>query len=275
MQLTRGRHAGVHSKASGAAALLAAALCVPAWSDAVQPGAALPALNSYAQPPFTVTGERTGGLAARFVAELNEELAAVQLAFRLEAQPRRRMDISLGSPDFTGLAMFLAPEFLSEPAGRRGGWSVPVMVDENLLVSIRPLSVPTLDALGGLRFGAITGHIYRMLGPLVEAGRIERADALDHVANLRKLCLDRVDFIVISRSELAGSAPLAACERPLHYVPFPQPQVIVRRMLVRMPDAPATQAVLGAVARVACGDRWRAALAQYGLATAGCAHRGR
>ena len=255
--------------------MLAALVWWPACSAGAQPGGPLPALNSYAQPPFTLPADRAGGLAARFVAELNDELTGAQLAFRLEAQPRRRMEMSLEGPDFMGLAMFLAPEFLSEPAGRRGGWSVPVMVDENLIVSMRPLVVPALDVLGGLRFGAITGHIYRMLGPLVEAGRIERADALDHVANLRKLCLDRVDFIVISRSELAGTTPLAACERPLHFVPFPQPQVIVRRMLVRMPDAPATQDVLAAVARVACGDRWRAALVQLGLATLGCAHKGR
>ena len=265
--------------------LVAALACPWPWpwqaqaQAQAQAAASLPALNSYAQPPFTLPGDRAGGLAARFVAELNQELAsapqAAPQAFHVEAQPRRRLDMSLEGADFAGLALFLAPEFMADTTARRGEWSVPLMVDENLLVSTRRLPAPPLEALEGLRFGAITGHIYRMLGPLVEAGRIERADALDHVANLRKLCLDRVDFAVISRSELAGTAPLVACERPLLFVPFPQPQVIVRRVLVRMPDAPATQAVLGAIARVACGERWRAALARYGLSTVGCMHKGR
>lgn len=241
----------------------------PALALAAEPPTSLPALNSYAQPPFTLPGDRDGGLAARLVARLNEETAE-HASFRVEQQPRRRLEMTLEAPGFAGLALFLAPEFLPPDLARSGAWSAPVMVDENLIVSARPLSVPSLEQLHGLRFGGISGHVYRLLDPIAEAGRLERADAPDHVANLRKLCLDRVDFVVISRSELAGTAPLAACERPWHFVPFPEPQVIVRRVLVRMPSPRSTEAVLAAVARVACSERWRAALASYGLATVGC-----
>lgn len=234
----------------------------------------LPALNSYAQPPYTLPGDRNGGLGARLVANVNEDLAGGP-AFVLEPQPRRRLEMTLEAADFAGLALFLAPEFLPPALARAGQWSVPVMVDENLLVSTRPLALTSLDQLDGLRLGGIAGHVYRLLDPRVEAGRLERADAPDHVANLRKLCLGRVDVVVISRSELAGTAPLAACERPWHFVPFPTPQVIVRRVMVRLPDPQATQAVLGAVARVACGERWRAALASYGLSTVGCSRPAR
>jgi polar amino acid transport system substrate-binding protein len=247
-----------------------AALGAGAW--AAEPAPPLPALNSYAQPPFTLPGEPEGGLAARLVARLNEE-AAEPAGFRVELQPRRRLEMTLEAADFAGLALFLAPEFLPPELARSGAWSAPVMVDENLIVSARPLALTSLEQLDGLRFGAIAGHVYRRLDPIVEAGRLARADAPDHVANLRKLCLDRVDFVVISRSELAGTAPLAACARPWHFMPFPQPQIILRRVLVRLPDPQRTQAVLAAVARVACGERWRAALASYGLATVGCAAR--
>ncbi|HEY8878691.1 MAG TPA: hypothetical protein VIN03_14080, partial [Roseateles sp.] len=87
------------------------------------------------------------------------------------------------------------------------------------------------------------------------------------------LCLDRVDFVVISRSELAGTSPLAECARPWRITAFPEPQVIVRRVLVRMPERKDSQAVLAAVARVACGEQWRSALATYGLSTIGCTSR--
>ncbi|HEY8880312.1 MAG TPA: hypothetical protein VIN03_22270 [Roseateles sp.] len=261
-------------RASMAGRVCAVLAIVCGWSAAppsvAETGPLLPALNSYAQPPFTLPDDRAGGLAASFLALLNEE-AGPAARFRLEPLPRRRLEVTLDTPAFSGLALFLAPEFLPGQLARSGEWSAPVMVDENLLVSVRPLAVPNLDALTGLRFGAIAGHVYRVLGPLAEAGRIERADAPDHVANLKKLCLDRVDFVVISRSELAGTSPLAECARPWRVTSFPEPQVIVRRVLVRMPEHKDTQAVLGAVARVACGERWRAALAAYGLSTAGCA----
>lgn len=261
---------GCASLAGRACAVLAA---ISAWGIArpslADPAPLLPALNSYAQPPFTLPDDRAGGLAAGFLALLNEEVAPAA-RFRLEPLPRRRLEVTLDTPAFTGLALFLAPEFLPGQLAKRGEWSAPVMLDENLLVSVRPLAVPHLDALTGLRFGAIAGHVYRVLGPLAEAGRIERADAADHVANLKKLCLDRVDFVVISRSELAGTTPLAECARPWHVASFPEPQLIVRRVLVRMPEPRDTQAVLGAVARVACGERWRSALAAYGLSTTGC-----
>ncbi|MCE4555652.1 hypothetical protein [Pelomonas cellulosilytica] len=247
-----------------------------AWIGAplrAQSAERLPALNSYAQPPFTLTDDRAGGLAARLLAQLNDELAPA-LAFQLEAVPRRRLEMALDGGAFRGLALFLAPEFLPPAVlGKGERWSAPVMVDENLIVTVRPLDVPSLDALRGLRLGGIVGHVYRVLGPRIEAGEIERDDAIDHVANLRKLCLNRVDFVVISRSELAGTAPLAGCARPLRFTPFPQPQVIVRRVLVRMADERTAQATVDAVGRAACSERWRAALAVYGLSTAGCTAR--
>jgi polar amino acid transport system substrate-binding protein len=51
---------------------------------------------------------------------------------------------------------------------------------------------------------------------------------------------------------------------------FPEPQVIVRRVLVRIPGDRDAKAVLDAVADVACGDKWTATLSRYDLSTAGC-----
>ena len=259
--------------AAGASLLLAAAALLAPGRAGAQ---SWPAMNSYAQPPFVpVEADRAAGLAAVFVEQLNREVRdrASAPQFHLETLPRRRLDLSLRDGAFSGVALFLAPEFLAEGAQREGAWSAPVMIDENLLVSTRPLKAASLDQLEGLRLGGVAGHLYRELAPLVAAGRLAREDAPDHIANLRKLCLGRVDFVVISRSELAGTLPHAPCAQPFLPHAFPEPQVIVRRVLVRMPGEDVARSVLDAVARVSCGERWMAALAGYGLATAGCQRR--
>lgn len=249
---------------------LAAAL---AWAGAAaraQDGPALPAMNSYGQPPFSIAGPNgAGGLAATLVEQFNAD-ARPRLRLYVENLPRRRLEMTLEQAGYAGAVLFLAPEFLPASVAHSGEWSAPVMVDENLIVSLRPLSLATLDGLSGLRFGGIAGHVYRTLAPLLEAGRIERDDAVDHVANLKKLCLGRVDFVVISRSELAGTAPLATCARPLRPQAFPSPQVIIRRVLVRLPGDGDTRLALDTLARVACSDRWLNALPAYGLSNVGC-----
>lgn len=230
----------------------------------------LPALNSYGQPPFVPVGaERPVGLAKTFVELLNKAMGGRQ-EVHLDNLPRRRLEVMLGDRSFAGVALFLAPEFLGSAAQTGGAWSEPVMIDENLIVSVRPLNLSSLDGLNGLKLGGIAGHIYRLLGPAIEEGRVQREDAPDHISNLRKLCFGRVDFVIISRSELAGTRPHLSCPQPFKAAAFPEPQVIVRRVLVRMPGDHNAREVLDAVSTVACGPKWIQALAQYGLSTVGC-----
>jgi polar amino acid transport system substrate-binding protein len=247
-----------------------ATLALVITAQQVSADTTLPAVNSYGQPPFVAAGNEQGaGLAGTFVALLNAALPdGAQL--RLETLPRRRLELALTSRTFSGVALFLAPEFLAAPIQQGGAWSVPVMVDENMLVSVRPLKMSTLDDLHGLRFGAISGHIYRMLAPALEAGKVERQDTTDHISNLHKLCLGRIDFVVISRSELAGTLPHVRCAHAFRPTAFPEPQVIVRRVLVRMSTDGGAQEMLDAIAETACGSGWTAALGRYGLSTVGC-----
>jgi hypothetical protein len=90
------------------------------------------------------------------------------------------------------------------------------------------------------------------------------------VSNLKKLCLGRVDFVVMSRSELAGSGELAGCLQPFKWRSFPEPQVIVRRVVIRVPDARVTDRLLAATEAVACSPAWHAALQRHQLSTVGC-----
>lgn len=229
------------------------------------------ALNSYAQPPYVRSDGQTTGLASTLVGLIQAE-TVLPTPLRLETVPRRRLEFTIESRDFQGVALFLAPEFLSKEA-KSGQWSAPVMVDENVLVSLMPTQTTSLDELAGKKLGGIAGHVYRVLGPLIEAGKIRRKDAGDHVSNLKKLCLGRVDFVVMSRSELNGSAELARCGRSFRWSPFPEPQVIVRRVLVRVSDARSSESLLAATAKVACSEAWQAELRRYQLSVVGCAGR--
>lgn len=245
-----------------------ALLCVAAQGSGADPP--LPAMNSYGQPPFVPIGaDQKSGLASTFVELLNAATDG-RPHFQLETMPRRRLEMTLGAPSFQGVALFLAPEFLAPAAQQGAVWSEPVMVDENLIVSMRQLKPSSLTDLHGLKLGGIAGHIYRLLGPAIEEGKVRREDAPDHISNLRKLCLGRVDFVVISRSELAGTRPHVMCANPFRITAFPEPQVIVRRVLVRAPEEGAAKELLTAVASVACGQQWIQTLAQYGLSTVGC-----
>ncbi|WP_056877536.1 hypothetical protein [Pelomonas sp. Root1444] len=236
-----------------------------AWAEP-----SLPAMNSYGQPPFVPIGtERTAGLARTFVELLNQALDG-RKKLHLDNVPRRRLELALSDRAFSGVALFLAPEFLVPAAQQLGTWSEPVMVDENLIVSVRPLNVSSLDNLNGLKLGGIAGHVYRLLGPAIADGKVFREDAQDHISNLGKLCLGRVDFVVISKSELAGTRPHVSCPVSFRSTSFPEPQVVVRRVLVQMLNDDSSKEVLDAVAAVACSQPWIQALAQYGLSTVGC-----
>lgn len=242
-------------------------LCAAGVSSAA-PATSYSVLNSYAQPPFVQVDSGAAGLAPTLVRLIQVE-AKLPFALALETVPRKRLELMLQRRGFEGLALFLAPEFLSVKA-EEARWSVPVMVDENVLVSLRPLQVSTPDDLAGLTLGGIAGHIYRVLGPYVESQRIKREDAPDHVSNLKKLCLGRVDFVVMSRSELAGSSELGSCEQPYRWRSFPEPQLIVRRVVIRVSDDAVAQRLLSATEAVACGQAWQSALRKYQLSVVGC-----
>lgn len=260
---------GVVASAKALVAVLVGLLSVPMDAIAQEPRTGYVVLNSYSQPPFVQADDAMEtGLAPTFV-RLLREASRLPVPLTLETVPRKRLEMRLEGPRFEGLALFLAPEFLSKEA-KAGRWSVPLLVDENVLVSLRPFRMASPEDLAGMRFGAIAGHIYRVLAPYVEAQKIKREDAPDHISNLKKLCLGRVDFVVMSRSELAGSSELAGCAQPFRWRSFPEPQVIVRRVVVRVSDERVTDHLLAATEAVACSQAWQSALRRYQLSTVGC-----
>lgn len=237
-------------------------------SRAESPGGDRPmALNSYLQPPFVMEG--APGVADRFVALLNQQLPA-ELQHPLENVPRRRLtEAYLSRADFRGVALFLSPNFVAPEINRRAHWSRPILLDENVLVTHDMPAPKAWADLHGRTLGGVLGHIYRPLAPLIEHGDLKREDAADHVSNLGRLCLGRVDFIVMSRSEYQSAEMPATCAAGIAAVPMPEPDTFVRKVLVMGPEG-YVASVLHAVDQVACGAAWQSEIAARKLHAAPC-----
>jgi polar amino acid transport system substrate-binding protein len=225
------------------------------------------ALNSYLQPPFVGAG--SPGVAAAFVALLNQQLPS-ELQHTLENVPRRRLtEAYLSRSDFRGVALFLSPNFIAPEINQRVHWSRPVLSDENVLVT-RNMPAPKMwSDLRGRTLGGVLGHIYKPLTPLIERGDLRREDAADHISNVGRLCLGRVDFIVMSRSEYQSAELPGGCASSLTAVPMPDPDTFFRRVLVTGPEG-YVASVMRAVDQVACGAAWQSESHARKLHTVAC-----
>lgn len=229
------------------------------------------ALNSYLQPPFVIDG--APGVADKFVALLNQQLPA-DLQHPLQNVPRRRLtEAYLSRGDFRGVALFLSPNFVAPDINRRAHWSRAVLVDENVLVTHDMPAPKEWADLHGRTLGGVLGHIYRPLAPLIEHGDLKREDAADHVGNLGRLCLGRVDFIVMSRSEYQSAEVPATCVPHLAAVPMPDPDTFVRKVLVMGPDGYVAR-MMQAVNQVACSAAWQSEVAARKLHAVPCTEPG-
>ena len=237
------------------------------WADPVGDERPI-ALNSYLQPPF-VMAAGAPGVAAAFVTLLNQQLSP-ELQHTLENVPRRRLtEAYLSRSDFRGVALFLSPNFIAPEISQRVHWSRPVLFDENVLVT-RNMPAPKVWAdLRGRTLGGILGHIYKPLTPLLERGDLRREDAADHISNMGRLCLGRVDFIVMSRSEYQSAEIPGACASSLSPVPMPEPDTFLRKVLITGPEA-YVASVTRAVDHVVCSAAWQSEALAKRLHAAPC-----
>lgn len=251
--------------------LLTALLASTAWAEPVGDERPI-ALNSYLQPPF-VMAAGAPGVADAFVTLLNQQLPP-ELQHTLENVPRRRLtEAYLSRSDFRGVALFLSPNFIAPEINQRVHWSRPVLFDENVLVT-RNMPAPRVWAdLRGRTLGGILGHIYKPLTPLLERGDLRREDAADHVSNLGRLCLGRVDFIVMSRSEYQSAEMPGTCAASLLAVPMPEPDTFLRKVLITGPEGYVAN-VMRAVDHVACGAAWQSEALAKKLHTVPCGEQG-
>jgi polar amino acid transport system substrate-binding protein len=239
-------------------------LAWPMWAA----GATYQAYNTYLHPPFVQPDG--GGLAAELVEMLNRRLG--QDRFVLVNVPRARFiamaNKSRGRID--GIALFLSPAFVGESLAGRVGWSAPLFADHNVLVfgPGQAPAAPMPASLRGKRFGAVRGHMYRVLDGMARRGELRYDTVGDEMNNLRKLMAGRIDFTLLNRLYFRA---LAEAEPELEQlVALPEPGGDFLRYILLSPRLPPATArrVDEAVQALAHDRQWQATLARYGVAPA-------
>ncbi|MCP5155571.1 MAG: hypothetical protein H6983_15480 [Ectothiorhodospiraceae bacterium] len=195
-------------------ALLALVLVTRALVAPAQPaGEVIGVLTYHNHAPF-ITGDATG-LTHELMARLRAA-APAGLELELRPTPRARLDVLLADwvqgrcasetarCDDRWVLVWVNPRWgFGDSAMTRFQW-LPLMEDANVVVSRRSRRVEYAgpESLVGLRLGAIRGHRYVGVDPLVEAGRIERLDGERERSNLLMLLQGRIDVTVLPLSSV-------------------------------------------------------------------------
>jgi polar amino acid transport system substrate-binding protein len=228
-------------------------LAVPA-----APAAELVAYNTYLFPPFA--NEDGSGVASTLVAFLNRHFKG-QHTFKLENIPRARL---LAGPlgvegKFDGVALFLAPPFVSDPDKTRYLWSRPLFEDHNVLVFRGPQKprYTKLKELQGLTMGAIRGNQYSGLDEMVAKGELKLDLSSSELDNLRKVALGRADFTQMARLLYVSLATKWGLDTELVAIPRLEAATFQRHILVGLNNPGLAAQIDQALTALPCDVEWQ------------------
>ncbi len=125
-------------------------------------------------PPFKLDGNQ--GLSHDFVKLLNSDPGnRGRFRFELTPLPRERVDLELERKR-PGVLLWATPGFFSAAQANSGRWSRPLMMDQQVFVSLpdAPFDYNGPGTLHGLVLGGVAGHRYRALSADIERGKITR-----------------------------------------------------------------------------------------------------
>lgn len=161
-------------------------------------------LNDTNSPPFLLFDNSTklptlrGGLYFDIALEIGKKIKR-PLNFRLF--PRKRLDSELADGKNIELVCYGTEAWAGEYSDKYL-WSVPIFKQSDLIVSIKKkkgnVTFHSLDDLLGKRIGTGLGFVYPSLIPYFKNDQIIREDALSGTANLGKLTLGRIPFIIMN-----------------------------------------------------------------------------
>lgn len=135
-----------------------------------------------------------GGLLVELSRLLAQELGR-QATFM--PMPRKRLEPALQAGE-GDLLCYIDPAWLAEP--ERLDWTGVFLRNENLLVARAGLMLPgRLEEFRQARVGTVAGYVYPEFQGRLGRGSLQRDDAPNDGANLRKLVAGRVDYLVTHR----------------------------------------------------------------------------
>lgn len=124
--------------------------------------------------------------------------------FEARQIPRLRLNLIVAQPNWQGVVAWANPVWFDDPLRQRFLWSDALLSDRNVLVSRRAdgWRFTTRCSAQPVRLGAIRGHFYADLEPLIQRGLLLREDAQNDLSNMLKLQHRRVDMAVVQASAL-------------------------------------------------------------------------
>jgi polar amino acid transport system substrate-binding protein len=170
--------------------------CVPARAEEV-------ILYAYElKPPFVIDRDKQSGIYYDLASYLNERITGH--TFRTVYLPRRRLEHDLELGKLHGLVIGVNPTWFKDDARTRYYWSPAILRDQDMVVSQRAKPVPYdgPESMVGRRVGLPMGYYYYGVDELVQAGRVQRDDAVNEEFCLDKLALKRVDVVIVTRRTL-------------------------------------------------------------------------
>lgn len=178
----------------GAAAVL---LMAAVRAEAAEPGELRVTWGDHNAPPAAVAegGELVGGIVKDVCDALGARLG---LRIRYVKLPRARIQHALSDGEVDAWP-YANPAWLSSVAG----FTVPYFVERNVVyvAAARPFAVAGPASLAGKRLGTIRGYVYPEIQAQLDSGAIIRDDAGDHLINLRRLLLGRLDAVIASDAQ--------------------------------------------------------------------------
>ncbi|WP_413287657.1 substrate-binding periplasmic protein [Bdellovibrio sp. HCB337] len=163
-------------------------------------------LNNNDSPPFIISDTSTesptirGGVFFDLALEVGKHLHR-PLVFALLPRSRLHTDLAEGKIDM----ICFDNEIWSGPLAKSFYWSSPIFRQSDHIVSVKSMTEETninsLKDLKGKIVGTTLNFVYPSLDPFFKDGSVIREDADSGLANVTKLSLDRVQYIVLNRLE--------------------------------------------------------------------------
>lgn len=168
-----------------------------AWAFADDRPLRFSVVDSWAMPLAHIEdGKLTGGILFELFSETARQVHRAP-AFHL--LPRARVEQALLG-HVVDVRCYVAPSW-TEHEFRDYRWSVPLMVQRDLLVSRAGLK-GELQSLTGESIGTVLGYHYPRLQPLLDNGRLTRDEARNQELVLKKLQIGRYRYAISSEIAL-------------------------------------------------------------------------
>ena len=219
--------------------------------------------NYHQSPPFVV--DKGKGFSTDLADYLISRIGSEQL--KLKTLPRKRLDDEMGSAEFNGAVLLVAPLWFGDADMKTYFWTKPIFVDKDLVVlpAIHHFDYQAPDTLKGKTVGIVRGYQDPMFDALITTGNMTRYDTQDESSGLQMVSNNRLDAIVIAYSALGFLAAELKLSDKIYVSSVPV-NSYERRILVSKRNPQLKTALDVVIAGMSKDPAWKLILKKYSIA---------